>query len=107
MTKQQELDPWEAVNLSHSPSATNAKQLELKRQCARHFQAAFSTDHGKWVLDYLNGLYLNRDIVNPRDKDILVCAAMRQGEQNLLRTIHQIISYREGEENASSEETDQ
>jgi hypothetical protein len=90
----QESTPWEALNLERD-NPDKEKQLELKRQRSRRFKAVFENENGEWVLEYLNGLYFDRQIVNPNDKEPMISASIRQGEQNVMRTIYRVLSYRE------------
>lgn len=100
MPKTDEISPWDALDLDATHPDQPA-QLKRKRELARNFKAVFGTPQGKWVLEYMNGLYFNRDIVNPMDKEVLVCAAIRQGEQSVLRNIHRILAYQEQDDDGS------
>ena len=94
---EEEVSPWDALKLDQ-PHPDKEAMSNLKLQTVRHFKSTFGTDDGKWVLEYLNGLYFDRAVVNASDKNVMVSAAMRQGEQNVMHMIHRLLSYK-GDEN--------
>jgi len=87
------LSPWKALDLDNEDlSKASAENKALHLDLKRKFQATFSTVHGKWVLEYLNGKYLMGKVVDEHATHPLVSAGIREGEMRVIHTIHRLIS---------------
>lgn len=88
------LSPWEALDLERE-EPDKQEALAAKRDIARRFKRCFESDDGVWVLNYLNGLYLNKPVVDEYATNPIAKAGIREGENRLLRFIHNQLAYRE------------
>jgi hypothetical protein len=80
------VSPWDALNIDNSAPdpEKEQKRLEIKRR----FRECFSSDNGQWVLEFLNGRYFNRPVVDENAVNVLAVAGIREGELRMLRYIH-------------------
>ena len=89
-----ELSPWEALDLNRE-DPNKKEALAARRDVARRFKRCFETDDGQWVLNYLNGFFLNTPVMDEYADNVLAKAGIREGENRMLRFIHTQLAYRE------------
>ena len=87
MVKNKQLSPWEALDLEMEQPGKQEHEKE-RIQIKRRFQECFTSTNGKWVLEYLNGRYFNKPVVDEHHVNPLAHAGIREGELRLLRFIH-------------------
>lgn len=81
------ISPWDALDLENTDNnQADAEQARL--EIKRRFRDVFGSDNGQWVLEYLNGRYFNKPVVDENHQNVIAAAGIREGELRLLRFIH-------------------
>lgn len=81
-----DISPWDALDLS--VDRTDKKSEQLRLEVKRRFRGCFTTPDGKWCLEYLNGFFLNKPVVDENAINPLAVAGIREGENRAIKFIH-------------------
>lgn len=81
-----DINPWDALDLSvdRTDKTSELKRLEIKRR----FRGWCNTPDGQWCLEYLNGFFLNKPVVDENAINPLAVAGIREGENRAIKFIH-------------------
>jgi len=81
-----ESSSWDKLDLD-GPEIQKAKEInEAKsREIAGQFQQCFNTDSGKYVLDRLKSITIDKPVLNPNSTQF--SAGIREGQNNIVRQI--------------------
>ena len=77
---------WDKLDLDGKEIQKARKENEAKsREIAGQFQQCFNTDSGKYVLDRLKSITIDKPVLNPNSTQF--SAGIREGQNNIVRQI--------------------
>jgi hypothetical protein len=81
-----ESSSWDKLDLDGKEIQKARKENEAKsREIAGQFQQCFNTDSGKYVLDRLKSITIDKPVLNPNSTQF--SAGIREGQNNIVRQI--------------------
>lgn len=85
---------WDKLDLDGKEIQKARKENETKsREIAGQFQECFGTDAGKYVLDRLKSITVDRPVLNPNSTQF--GAGIREGQNTIVRQIMEQLSLAE------------
>tara|TARA_R100001377_G_C3136341_1_gene91115 strand:- start:332 stop:625 length:294 start_codon:yes stop_codon:yes gene_type:complete len=85
---------WDKLDLDGKEIQKARKENEAKsREIAGQFQECFNTDAGKYVLDRLKSITVDRPVLNPNSTQF--GAGIREGQNAIVRQIMEQLSLAE------------